>query len=106
MDGPSLAPGTDLLGLLERWYEISSASQPGQANDLRFPFLKWALKGRAQDVLNVLRQAHDPRMDAIADEIERIAGLPFPPRNEKAQQMALDMWAWLKVELYGSTDGP
>ena len=98
--------GYDLLALLRSWFSISSANQPGLANPLRFPFLKWAVQGRAREILTWLEGPGDSDSAEIAEEIRRIADLPFPPRNERAQQAALEMRAWLKVELYGSTDGP
>lgn len=95
------AVGPELEKLLLSWLAITSVNQPGQANPLRFPFLKWAVQGRAKDVLAYLKKSKTPEAKDIAAEIKRIANLPFPPKNETAQAEAMDIWAWLKVELYG-----
>jgi hypothetical protein len=95
------AVGPELDKLLQSWFAITSANQPGQANAIRFPFLKWALQGRAKDVLAYLKKSKTPEAKDVAAEITRIANLPFPPKNEAAQAQAMDIWAWLKVELYG-----
>ena len=95
------AVGPELEKLLVSWLSITSVNQPGQANAIRFPFLKWCVQGRAKDVLAYLKKSKTPDAKAVALEITRIANLPFPPKNEAAQAQAMDIWAWLKVELYG-----
>jgi hypothetical protein len=93
--------GPELEKLLTNWLAITSVNQPGQPNALRFPFLKWAVQGRAKDVIAHLKKSKAPEAKDIVAEIVRIANLPFPPKNESAQAEAMDIWAWLKVELYG-----
>lgn len=105
MQGSPPAVGPDLERLLAKWLAISSLHLPGQSHPLRFPFLKWAIQGRAVDVIEFLAESEEPEADVIADELERIAALPFPPRNERARKDAYAMWAWLKEELYGNLDG-
>ena len=104
MRGPAVPVGSELENLLLHWLGISSVHQPGRANPVRFPFLKWALKGRAQEVLDFLEQSDSEEASSLIDEIERIAALPYPPRNERAQKEAYEIWAWLKEELNGSLD--
>lgn len=96
--------GPALEGLLLTWLEITSARQPGQSHPLRFPFLKWALHGRAADVLAQLRKSPEPKAKELVAEIERIADFPFPPKNEKAREQAMEIWAWLKKELRGRVE--
>ena len=98
------AVGVELEQLLGKWLTISSLHLPGQSHPLRFPFLKWAIQGRAVDVIEFLAESDQAEADVIADELERIAALPYPARNERAQKDAYDMWAWLKEELYGSLE--
>ena len=104
MEGAAVPVGPELEGLLLHWMSISSVHQPGRANPVRFPFLKWALKGRAQEVLDSLEQSDSDKVGPLIDEIERIAALPYPLRNERAQNEAYEIWAWLKEELNGSLE--
>ena len=104
MQGPPPAPGPTLDNLLYQWLSTTSTHLPGQANSLRFPFLKWALHGRAKLVVTHLRSLKDPRAREVVNEIERIAGFPFPPENERARAQAMDLWAWLKKELKGKVE--
>jgi hypothetical protein len=100
----ALPIGAELEKLLIAWLTISSVNQPGQANALRFPFLKWALHGRAKDAVNYLGKSKNPKTPAVLEEIMRISNLPFPPKNEKARAAAMDIWAWLKQELHGTVE--
>lgn len=104
MAGQPPKVGAELEKLLLAWFSISSAAQPEQANKLRFPFLKWAVQGQAKDTLAYLKKSKTPRAKEVALEIERISRLPFPPKNERAQADAMEIWAWLKLELYGSLE--
>jgi hypothetical protein len=96
---PPLGPAFDKL--LAEWLAITSVNLPGQPSAIRFPFLKWAIQGRAKAALAHLKKSSAAEAGAISDEITRIGNLPFPPKNEAAQAQAMDIWAWLKVELYG-----
>lgn len=104
MEGAAVPVGPELESLLLQWLSISSVHQPGRANPIRFPFLKWALKGRAQAVLDFLQQSESEEAALLIDEIERIAALPYPPRNERARKEAYEIWAWLREELNGSLE--
>jgi len=96
--------GAELERLLIQWLSITSLYQPEQANALRFPFLKWALEGRAKDVVAYLKKSKTPEARTVISEIERIGSLPFPPKNEKARTQAMEIWAWLKQELHGRVE--
>ena len=96
--------GPDLEKLLVSWLAITSLNQPEQANKLRFPFLKWALEGRAKEVVAYLKKSKHAEARTILSEIERIGSLPFPPKNEKARAQAMEIWAWLKQELHGRVE--
>lgn len=104
MNGKPLAVGPELDQLLVQWLVITSSRQPGQPNALRFPFLKWAVHGRAKSVLAHLRAARNDALTEVADEIERIADFPFPPQNDRARAQAMEIWAWLKKELRGKVE--
>ena len=101
MAGKAPEIGPELEKLLVDWLSISSLKQPGQHNPLRFPFLKWAIAGRAAQTVDYLRRSKTDGAQEVLAEILRIADLPFPPRNEKAQDAAMEIWAWLKLELNG-----
>ena len=104
MKSKAPAVGPDLEKLLVMWLGITSVNQPGQANALRFPFLKWAVQGRAKDVCAYLKKSKNADAKAVLSEIERIGSLPFPPRNENARSQAMEIWAWLKQELHGKVE--
>ena len=104
MSGQIVPVGPELEKLMNAWYAISSANQPEQSHEMRFPFLKWALQGRAKDVVAYLRKSKNPDTAKVVAEISRISHLPFPPKNEKARAAAMEIWAWLKMELHGNVE--
>lgn len=104
MSGAIVPIGPSLEKLIQAWLTISSAKQPDQSHEMRFPFLKWALQGRAKDVVSYLRKSKNPETAEALAEILRISNLPFPPKNDKARTAAMEIWAWLKMELHGKVE--
>ncbi len=103
MQGPPPV-GPELERLLYSWLTLTSSQQPGQSNPLRFPFLKWAAHGRAKSIQQYLSKCEDPRAALVIAEMDRIADFPFPPKNERARANAMEIWAWLKMELRGKVE--
>ena len=96
---PPLEIGPELERLIYAWVPIAPLTTSANAHGaFTWVFMRWALKGRAREVLHFLARSVDPRAPLAIEVIERVGNRDVP--NNFAGVYVQGKWGWLHDELH------